>query len=174
MLERFNKFYEIRTSRQKSDILSDISKKKEAQKDNGFFSLDSVNYRSFKIKNDTISIERSYSLINPFLGTGAIFFNFIETNYGTTIKCRIEPFSKYGVILGFGLISIFLISMTIVTFLIINDNYLKMTMFILLFWLIGIGLPILFHIYIRWLLEEYSKTILYDLNITEKHQFNID
>lgn len=97
------KQYEIETSKSKEAILSDQYKKIELQKKNKFISFDLINYSSFKLHDD--QIEKWPSMFNPFRGIGTIHFNFDKSIKGTTIRCTLEPYWKFGLTESFGCLS---------------------------------------------------------------------
>ena len=165
ILNRLSKYFQIQTEKSKIEIFADLAKKIEIQKRNkGIFSDEPIDYKSFKISNNAIEIERWPHMLKPFRGLGTIYFNFEETNGGTIIKCKCEPFIYAGL-----LIIIFaLILLTFLTSLILfhaRDNYFQIALFILFIWIIGLGSPLLGFLYHRNALKEYSKTILNDLDL---------
>lgn len=161
------KHYEISTDKSKEAILSDINRKVESQKGNNtLFSFDLVDYSSFKIQNDHIEIERQPSMFNPFRGIGTIYFHLDKSIKGTTtIKCILEPYSKFSLMATFGCLFCFLVLMTAIILFSINGNYAQVFFFILFMWSISLGFPYLMTRVNRKALEEHSRTILNDLNI---------
>ena len=163
---RLTKHYEISTNKSKEAILSDINRKVESQKGNNtLFSFELVDYSSFKVQNDQIKIERQPSMFNPFRGVGTIYFNLEKSIGGTTIKCILEPYSKLSIMATFGCLACFLMLMTTIIIFSISGNYAQVFFFILFMWTISLGFPYLMARVNRSALEEYSKTILNDLNI---------
>lgn len=163
---RLTKHYEISTNKSKEAILSDIYRNAESQKrSNTLLSFDLVDYRSFKVENGQIEIERLPSMFNPFRGIGTIYFHLESSIRGTTIKCVLEPYSKFSIMATFGCLFCFLVLMTAIILFSINGNYAQVFFFILFMWSISLGFPYLMARVNRKGLEEYSKTILNDLNI---------
>jgi hypothetical protein len=163
---RLTKHYEISTNKSKEAILLDINRKVESQKrNNTLFSFYLVDYSSFKVQNDQVEIERQPSMFNPFRGIGTIYFNLEKSIKGTTIKCILEPYSKFSLIATFGCLFCFLMLLTVILFFFINENYAQVFFFILFMWTISLSFPYLMARVNRSALEEYSRTVLSDLNI---------
>jgi hypothetical protein len=162
---RLSKYFQIQTEKSKTEIFADLANKIEIQKrNNGITSADPVDYKSFKISNNAIEIERWPHMLKPFRGLGRIYFNFEETNDRTIIKCKCEPFIYAGLLI---IIFAFILLTFLTTLILFNarDNYFKIGLFILLIWIIGLGSPLLGFLYHRNALKEYSKIILSDLDL---------
>ena len=162
---RLSKYFEIQTEKSKTEIFADLAKKIEIQKrSKSIISAEPIDYKSFKISNNAIEIERWPHMLKPFRGLGTIYFNLEETNDGTIIKCKCVPFIYAGL-----LIIIFaLILLTFLTTLIlfnVRNNYFQIALFIFFIWIIGLGSSLLGLLYHRSALNEYSKTILNDLDL---------
>ena len=104
-------------------------------------------------------------MINPFRAIGTIWFDFYDLEGGTKIKCTIEPFSKFAILLWFGFMAFILTAFTLLAFLVVTENHLKVYSVFLLIWILCLGFPFLILLYYRNALEEYSRTILSDLDI---------
>lgn len=159
-----SKYFEIHTKKPKMDIFSAVIKKIELQeKEMSVFSTQIVDYKSFKIDNNWIIVERWPSFTNPFRGLGTIYFNFEIKDDETLIKCNCKPFVFPALILIVFVI-MFLIIMTLIFFN-AKENNLQLTLFFLFIWTIGIGSPVLGFLYHQNALKEYANTILNDLGI---------
>lgn len=162
MLDYFNGYYQVKTTKDKANILNEIFQKIDAQKDKGIFSFGKVSYHNIQINDDTVEIKRTRNILSPFRGIGTIYFDFVSSKDGAIVKCRIEPLYKFR--LKFA--SLFLLLFTIGVLFVSTDSYLNIAIYILFIWTIGLGFQLMSFMYNRTTLTEYSMSILSDLNIS--------
>jgi hypothetical protein len=161
------KQYDLETSRSQEDIFAEIRSKIEAQKNkNTFWGLELINYKNFKLNDNTIEIESwPITRVNPYEGVGTILFKFQQKEKGTSINCTIEVYNKYVSLLGSCFLTFFLIVFTVFIVLTLHDYWVKALMIILFVWALVISICCLTLLYHRNILEIYSKTVLNDLGI---------
>jgi len=166
MLEKLKKQYEFQSLRTKTEIIEEIEKKATAKKDYfDFNSNNDINYKNFKINNNRIEVKLSPNILDPFRGSGTIYFELCTLENGTKINVTIEPYSKYLIIAGGCFAILFLVLFTPAVFLFLNENILETFLFIFGTCLIATLPSYLFFRFSNNQLEQYSKRILDDLSL---------
>jgi len=165
ILDRFIKIYSIKTEKSLYEILQKIEENTEKQEKNFLLiATNTINYRQFRINDNTIEIERYPNFFYPIKGSGNITFNLIPSYSGTEIECKVVP-SLLGIIFNFALLLIFLIIVTGLMLSSIQHFYFSTIIFMTIFWI----LPLLvFYLAVKLnttSLDSYAKLILYDLRI---------
>ncbi|RZL46134.1 MAG: hypothetical protein EOP00_15940 [Pedobacter sp.] len=159
------KTYEVRTELTATDIFSELVRKSELQKTGLFTTTNDVDYKSFKIINNKIEIDKWPSLFDPFNAYGKIVFEFRISGEETNIKCTVEPFTKYAMLCGGCLLIFVLLTFTFLVVYFARENVWKTFLFILFAWGIALIPPYWAFRLSRNGLEVYSMKILNDLGI---------
>jgi hypothetical protein len=167
ILDRFIKIYSIETDKSSYNILREIEKNAEKQKENMLSMVTkTINYRQFQISDNNIEIERYPNFFYPIKGSGNITFNLITTYSGTKIECKVVP-SLIGIIFNFALLLLFLIIVSVLMFSSIQHFYIGTVIFIAVFW----AFPLIVFYFLCKLnttsLDSYARLILYDLGILQ-------
>jgi len=159
MLNRLTKSYEIYTTMSIDDILKSIEINAETNK---------IKYRSFKVNDRIIQVDRWPSIFNPLKGNGIITYELSNCNDGTTIKCTYGPV-KLAIYMGLGLMILAFILLLRVMLSISWESFNKKVFTILIILVLPLGLMLLFSylllVFNTNQLEDYSKTVLKDLRI---------
>jgi hypothetical protein len=166
IFDRFKKGFELCASKSMDDIFSDIQSRTTKQKEDKLALLyDPVNYKKLKINSHQIIVERQPGIFNPFAGMGKIFFDLESTiNNGTKVRCSIDPL--IGVFLGaYCLISLVPLLITIVMIFVIPKMEFSSVIFIIVMWILFLGICYLSLVFNRSALINYSKTIMEDLGL---------
>ena len=165
-MQLLQKQYDHLTNKSKEEIIKELLHRIKAQKaDNSFFKWDLVNYQSFKIVGDRIEVERTPSVLTPFKSIGTIYYDLISNDNGTKIKCTIEPFNKYALILGSCMFSFFLLLFSAFILVSLRNEIFKAIIIVVIAWTVVVGISYISLRFSRSGLEEYSRTILNDLGI---------
>ena len=108
------KTYTVSTTKSADDIFADIAVKiaQENQEKTSVW-LQPINYRSFKITKNQITINRNLSMSDPLRGWGIIYFKFDPIKDGTLVTCTIELFTRYANLIGLTLLLSCLLIITI-------------------------------------------------------------
>jgi hypothetical protein len=159
------KTFEIVTAKSIDEILSEIKHRADLQRENKALLIwEPVDYRKFVIKESQIQIERSPSLFNPFKGFGSLTIKLQNGYEGTKISCLIDPYFG-NVIGGIAFFSLFSLVMTILVLFALRDRILLMTLFIIILWIIPLGIIYIGHKTNLFKLENYRNSILSDLEL---------
>ncbi|MES3016395.1 MAG: hypothetical protein V4721_01395 [Bacteroidota bacterium] len=161
------KQYTLETLKSKEEILLEAQRKIEGQKvSNSFFGLDLVNYKNFRIQDDSIEIESwPIKRVNPYEGIGTIKFEFYSAEKTTRINCTLTPYNKYATLLSSCFFAFFLLLFAGFTLLMLYDRLIYALVIIGLASMFVIGTIFLTLLYYRNVLEIYSKTVLKDLGV---------
>ena len=156
---------EITVSRSINDILQEIERKQQSQRKNKFSLIwEPINFKKIVVKENTFSIERYPTPINPLRGLGSINFDLISNSKGTKIMCSIDPY--LGIIVGgISLICLFSAALTIYVLLLVKDDKLFSVVMILLAWACPIGVGIIGHKINRGILKNYRDSLLKELKL---------
>lgn len=166
IMQLLQKRYDHLTNKSKDEIIKALLQRIEAQKaDKSFFKWDLVNYQNIKIVGDRIEIERTPSILTPFKSIGTIYYDLIANGSGTKIKCTIEPFNKYALILSSCMFSFFLIIFSVFILVSLSDEILKAIIIVTIAWAVVFGFSYLSLRLSRSGLEVYSKNVLHDLGL---------
>jgi hypothetical protein len=167
ILDKFKKGYEIYTPKSVDEIINDIQYRTQRQKENKLTLIyEPVKYKKLRISNNQIIIERQPGLFNPFAGFGTIIFDLESTIDGTKINCSIDPLIKYyiGSFCFFSLVPFIMTATLIISLQNINMGSI---IFLLIIWTAFFAMCYFSLAFNRSNLINHSKTILYDLGLSQ-------